>query len=105
MERNSADQENRVAGDIWDKGQNGQDIIAQLDQAGLPLVPQPTSHGDDPLNWSRMLKLLVTLQISWLAMLGPMSSAVVNPAFVTMGKTFNKTPVEISYGELFFLTY
>lgn len=46
-----------------------------------------------------MLKLLVTLQISWLAMLGPMSSAVVNPAFVTMGKIFKMTPVEISYGE------
>jgi hypothetical protein len=46
-----------------------------------------------------MLKLLVTLQISWLAMLGPMGSAVVNPAFVTMGKVFKMTPVEISYGE------
>lgn len=46
-----------------------------------------------------MLKLLVTLQISWLAMLGPMGSAVVNPAFVTMGKVFDMTPVQISYGE------
>ncbi len=32
-------------------------------------------------------------------MLGPMGSAVVNPAFVTMGQVFHKTPVVISYGK------
>lgn len=33
-------------------------------------------------------------------MLGPMGSAVANPAFVSMSKTFDKSVVEISYGEL-----
>jgi hypothetical protein len=47
-----------------------------------------------------MLKLLVTLQISWLAMLGPMGSAVVNPAFVPMAKVFHMTPQQISYGKM-----
>ncbi|KAB5545831.1 major facilitator superfamily domain-containing protein [Coniochaeta sp. 2T2.1] len=95
-------QHETAAGDMSEKGDleqtsSGKGVVARLDKAGLPLVPQPTSHKDDPLNWSPSLKLLVTLQISWLAMLGPMGSAVVNPAFVTMGKVFHKTPVQISY--------
>ncbi|OAP57700.1 hypothetical protein AYL99_08438 [Fonsecaea erecta] len=69
----------------------------RCDKAGLPLVPQPTNRTDDPLTWSPTLKLLVTLQISWLAMLGPMGSAVANPAFVPMSKTFGLSVVEASY--------
>jgi hypothetical protein len=52
-------------------------------------------------NWSPLLKLLVTLQISWLAMLGPMGSAVVNPAFVLLSKAFHISVVQASYGERF----
>jgi len=44
-----------------------------------------------------MLKLFVTLQISWLACLGPMSSAVVNPAFVPLGKAYHVSTVQASY--------
>jgi MFS family permease len=44
-----------------------------------------------------MLKLFVVFQISWLAFLGPMSSAVANPAFVPMGKAFGITTVRTSY--------
>lgn len=46
-----------------------------------------------------MLKLFVTLQISWLALLGPMSAAVVNPAFVPLSKAFDITIVQATYGE------
>jgi MFS family permease len=44
-----------------------------------------------------MLKLFVALQISWLACMGPMSSAVINPAFVPLGKAFKITTVQASY--------
>lgn len=44
-----------------------------------------------------MLKLCVCLQISWLACLGVMSSAVINPAFVPLGKAFHITTVQASY--------
>ncbi|KAL1844563.1 hypothetical protein VTK73DRAFT_2298 [Phialemonium thermophilum] len=56
----------------------------KLDSRGLPLVPQPTDSKDDPL-------------ISFLALLGPMSAAVINPAFVPLGKAFHITTVEASY--------
>ncbi|KAK4898423.1 hypothetical protein LTR27_004019 [Elasticomyces elasticus] len=69
----------------------------KLDKHGLPLVPQPSNHSDDPLNWSPSLKLSVALQVSWLAFVGPMSSAVGNPAFVPIGKAFHITTVEASY--------
>ena len=48
-------------------------------------------------NWSPMLKLFVALQISWLACLGPMASAVINPAFVPLSKAFKITTVQASY--------
>lgn len=44
-----------------------------------------------------MLKLFVALQISWLAALGPMSAAVINPAFVPLAKAFGISTVEASY--------
>ncbi|KAI9750737.1 MAG: hypothetical protein M4579_006338, partial [Chaenotheca gracillima] len=69
----------------------------RLDRNGLPLVPAPSEHKDDPLNWSPSLKLFVCLQISWLAMMGPMSSAVINPAFVPLGKAFGITTVQATY--------
>ncbi|KAK4869658.1 hypothetical protein LT330_006040 [Penicillium expansum] len=67
------------------------------DPHGFPVIPQPSSHKDDPLNWSPALKLSVCLQISWLALLEPLASAVVNPTFLLMGKTFGLTVKEVSY--------
>jgi hypothetical protein len=69
MERHSLDAEKigpsqhdeTVAGDIPEKGDmdrmasSGKDTVARLDKAGLPLVPQPTSHRDDPLVRIRLL--------------------------------------------------
>jgi MFS family permease len=48
-------------------------------------------------NWSPALKFFVALQVSWLAFIGPMSSAVANPAFVPLGKAFHLSTKEISY--------
>jgi MFS family permease len=39
----------------------------------------------------------VALQVSWLALIGPMSSAVINPAFVPLSKGFKISVVEASY--------
>ncbi|OCT53997.1 MFS general substrate transporter [Cladophialophora carrionii] len=69
----------------------------KLDKHGLPLSPQPTDRKDDPLNWSPSLKLFVLLQVSFLAFLGPMAGAIVNPAFVPLSKEFNITVVQASY--------
>ncbi|KAH8811170.1 major facilitator superfamily domain-containing protein [Xylogone sp. PMI_703] len=69
----------------------------KLDKHGFPLVPQPSDNPDDPLNWSSAMKLLVVLQVSWLAFLGPMAAAVANPAFVPLSKAFDLTVVEASY--------
>ena len=48
-------------------------------------------------NWSPTLKLLILTQVSCLAFLGPFGSAVVNPAFVPLGKAFNISTVQASY--------
>ncbi|OBT44548.1 hypothetical protein VE00_04885 [Pseudogymnoascus sp. WSF 3629] len=74
--------------------QSKENPTLRLDKHGLQLVPQPTAFKDDPLNWSPALKLLVALQVSWLALLGPMGSAVVNPAFVPLAKSFKITTVQ-----------
>ncbi|CZR61883.1 related to HOL1 protein [Phialocephala subalpina] len=76
-------------------GENAMEV--KVDKHELPLVPQPSAHEDDPLNWSPSLKLLICIQVSWLAALGPMSCAVINPAFVPLGKAFHITTVEASY--------
>ncbi|KIW94349.1 uncharacterized protein Z519_05665 [Cladophialophora bantiana CBS 173.52] len=78
-----------------DEGEGTSDL--KLDKRGLPLVPQPSDRRDDPLNWSPMLKLFVLLQVSWLAFLGPMAGAIVNPAFVPLSKQFDITVVQASY--------
>lgn len=108
-----------------DEGSNKAHIPQpKLDKHGLPLVPQPSDHEDDPLvrcvfskkkskntrddedgvansreyqNWSPRLKLAVLLQISLLSLVGPMAAAVVNPAFVAMSAAFNITAVQASY--------
>ena len=43
------------------------------------------------------MKRLVLFQISFLAFLGPMGSAVANPAIVPISKSFSITPVQASY--------
>jgi MFS family permease len=43
------------------------------------------------------LKLFVTLQISVLALIGHMSAATINPAYVPLGQAFRITTVQASY--------
>jgi len=41
--------------------------------------------------------MFILLQVSWLAFLGPMAGAIVNPAFIPLSKQFNITVVQASY--------
>nr|UBX54573.1 MFS general substrate transporter [Aspergillus sp.] len=75
------------------------------DSNGLPLIPQPSSHKDDPLNWPAGMKLWITLQVSWLALLSTMGAAAPNPAFVLMGEHFTMHVPEISHELTVFLVF
>ncbi|CAK5284455.1 unnamed protein product [Mycena citricolor] len=69
----------------------------KLDRHGLPLIPQPSSDPSDPLNWPMWLKIAILLQVSFLAGLGPLNQAVINPAYVPLAAHFHKTTVVASY--------
>ncbi|KAJ7646196.1 MFS general substrate transporter [Mycena rosella] len=70
---------------------------AKKDKHGLALIPQPSSDPSDPLNFPQWLKIAVLLQVSFIAGLGPLNQAVVNPAYVPLAAHFHKTTVEASY--------
>ncbi|KAJ7163021.1 MFS general substrate transporter [Mycena filopes] len=69
----------------------------KVDRHGLPLIPQPSSDPSDPLNFPQWLKIAVLLQVSFLAGLGPLNQAVINPAYVPLAAHFHKTTVVASY--------
>lgn len=54
-------------------------IEQKLDKNGLPLVPQPSSDPSDPLNFPQWLKVVILIQASVMALLGPFNTAVINP--------------------------
>ena len=55
----------------------------KLDKHGLPLIPQPSEDPSDPLNWPQWLKIAILIQVSTLALLGPLNQGVVNPGNAT----------------------
>ncbi|KAJ7625473.1 MFS general substrate transporter [Roridomyces roridus] len=69
----------------------------KLDKTGLPLVPQPSDDASDPLNFPQWLKIAILLQVSLLALLGPLNQATVNPAFVPLAAHFKISTVVASY--------
>ncbi|KAF7297188.1 MFS general substrate transporter [Mycena indigotica] len=69
----------------------------KLDKHGLPLIPQPSNDPSDPLNFPQWLKIAILLQVSFLAGLGPLNQAVINPAYVPLSLHFHKTTVVASY--------
>ncbi|KAF7356451.1 MFS general substrate transporter [Mycena venus] len=76
-------------------GQPGQSL--KLDKTGLPLIPQPSDDASDPLNFPQWLKIAVLLQVSFLALLGPLNQATINPAFVPLAAHFHVSTVVASY--------
>jgi hypothetical protein len=97
----------------------------KLDKNGRPLIPQPNIHKDDPLvsrfyvpptptlksyakllkNWPGICKLCIALQISWIAMIGPMGAAALNPALGQLGRAFGISTVQASYQFAIFLLF
>ncbi|CAK5267759.1 unnamed protein product [Mycena citricolor] len=70
----------------------------KLDRHGLPLIPQPSEDASDPLNFPQWLKARIRSNPhAFLAGLGPLNQAVVNPALVPLGIHFKVTPVVASY--------
>lgn len=54
------------------------DIAAvKLDKHGFPLVPQPSEHKMDPLNWSTWLKMAILIQISAISFLSLLAASLI----------------------------
>ena len=47
----------------------------KVDRRGLPLVPQPSEHKDDPLNWPTWQKIYIVLLVSVLAFMAQLGYA------------------------------
>ncbi|KAK5720470.1 hypothetical protein LTR17_014946 [Elasticomyces elasticus] len=77
----------------------------KLDRQGLPLVPQPSDHPDDPLNFSRWFKVYIAMLISGLAFIAQAGAAFINPAFRLLAKDLDVTVVEASYCTTVFILF
>ncbi|KAF7333740.1 MFS general substrate transporter [Mycena venus] len=69
----------------------------KLDKHGLPLIPQPSPDPSDPLNFPQWLKIAILLQVSFLAGVGFLNWAVINPAYVPLAMHFHITTVAAGY--------
>jgi len=69
----------------------------KLGADGLPLVPQPTDHRDDPLNWSKWYKRYVLLLLCALAFTVQFGAGMVPAAFGPIGDYYNVTDQQASY--------
>jgi hypothetical protein len=52
-------------------------VALKLDKHGFPLVPQPSDHNMDPLNWSPWLKMAVLAQISAISFLSLLAASLI----------------------------
>lgn len=77
----------------------------KLDKQGLPLVPQPSDHADDPLNWPKWQRVYIVLLISTIAFMAQLGSALINPAFVLMSKDLHVTVEQASYCTTVFILF
>ena len=79
--------------------------VLKLDKHGLPLVPQPSDHEDDPLNWPKLQKVYIALLISLLGFIAQLGSALINPAFEEMSKDLGVSVEEASYCTTVFILF
>ena len=73
------------------------DASVKLDKHGLPMVPQPSDHKDDPLNWPTWQKYYIVVLMSSFATMAQLGAAMLNPSFVTVAEDLNVTVEEASY--------
>lgn len=77
----------------------------KLDRHGLPLVPQPSDHEDDPLNWPKIYRIYIALLISLVAFVAQMGSALINPAFEEMSEDLGVSVPQASYCTTVFILF
>ncbi|KAL6834623.1 major facilitator superfamily domain-containing protein [Trichoderma camerunense] len=69
----------------------------KLDAHGLPLVPQPSDHKDDPLNWSYWYKCFVLGLLCLLAFVVQFGAGMVPAAFGPISVSYGVTKQQASY--------
>ena len=77
----------------------------KLDKRGLPLVPQPSDHKDDPLNWSLGQKYYIVALMSAFTLMAQLGSATLNPSFVIVAKQLHVTVEQASYTTTVFILF
>jgi hypothetical protein len=77
----------------------------KLDRHGLPLVPQPSDHEDDPLNWPKVYRIYIALLISLLGFIAQLGSALINPAFEEMSEDLGVSVEQASYCTTVFILF
>jgi MFS family permease len=74
-------------------------------RGGLPLVPQPSDHKDDPLNWPVWQKYYIVVLMSAFTLMAPLAAAILNPSFVLVAKNLHVTVEEASYTTTVFILF
>jgi multidrug resistance protein len=77
----------------------------KLDKHGLPLVPQPSDHKDDPLNWPPWQKYWIVMLMSAFTLTAQFGAALLNPAFVQVAKDLHVTVEQASYTTTVFILF
>lgn len=77
----------------------------KLDKRGLPLVPQPSDHKDDPLNWSTVQKYYVVTLMSCFTLMAQLGAAILNPAFVLVAADLHVTVEQASYSTTIYILF
>ena len=77
----------------------------KLDKRGLPLVPQPSDHKDDPLNWPVWQKYYIVLLMSAFTLMAQLGAAILNPSFVLVAKELHVTVEQASYTTTIFILF
>ena len=100
------------ASDLREENVKQEELPIKRDPHGFPLRPQPTDDAlgwfkdlfyctctniSDPLNWPAWLKLVVLIQVSFLAFLGPFCQAVINAALLPLSEDLGISVTEASY--------
>lgn len=99
--KSDAYQEGHIDHDSKSLGQ----VILKLDRNGLPLVPQPSDHKDDPLNWPIWARVYIVFMVSSLGFIMQMGSALINPAYVQMSADLDITVEQASYCTTVFILF
>lgn len=80
-------------------------VPLELDKRGLPLIPQPSDHKEDPLNWPVWQKYYIVLLMSAFTLMAKLGAAILDPSFVLVAKNLHVTVEEASYSTTVFILF